>query len=175
MGNSLTTETMESAFQRLHGRKPDAEDLAVLLKLQKFLRIPDDDPLWFMIIAFDYYRTLYEKIPSEIDERLAELRGLLNDIQKAGATHPLANEEKPPKTRRRWLFAAIGVAMMAAILTYVFAAGNIVVTTLPRDEIKDLESCWKGAGKTQQQDGHLICFPVVTAKDGGRVIGYRLR
>lgn len=61
---TAVTET----FIELFKRQPSEADKIRLMSVQKALRLPDDDPLWTILIALDYYQKLYEEAPAKILE-----------------------------------------------------------------------------------------------------------
>lgn len=61
---AAVTET----FTELFKRQPTEDDKIRLMSVQKALRLPDDDPLWTILVALDYYQKLYEEAPARILE-----------------------------------------------------------------------------------------------------------
>lgn len=55
-------------FIELFKRQPNEADKIRLMSVQKALRLPDDDPLWTILVALDYYQKLYEEAPARILE-----------------------------------------------------------------------------------------------------------
>ena len=77
---SAVTET----FLELFKRQPNEADKIRLMSVQKALRLPDDDPLWTILIALDYYQKLYEDAPAKIVE--ATQAAALTSIRSAEAS-----------------------------------------------------------------------------------------
>ena len=66
-------EPLETSFQKLTGRTPTEADRERLYRAKDALRLPDNDALWLLLIAFDHYQSLYEQIPSRIAKLLEQV------------------------------------------------------------------------------------------------------
>lgn len=55
-------------FESLLGRKLDSSEIFRLQRIQNILKISDNDAIWDIIVAFEYQKTFYSKIPSEIEK-----------------------------------------------------------------------------------------------------------
>ena len=66
-------EPLETSFQKLTGRTPTEADRERLYRAKNALGLPDNDALWLLFIALDYYQLLYEKIPSQIAKLLEQV------------------------------------------------------------------------------------------------------
>ena len=67
------SKPLENAFQQLTGRTPTDADRERLYRAKNALGLPDNDALWLLLIALDYYQSLYEKIPSQIGKLLEQV------------------------------------------------------------------------------------------------------
>lgn len=56
----------EEAFSKLVGRQPTDKDRQGLYKIRDAIGIKNTDSLWILMIALQYYETLYERIPQKI-------------------------------------------------------------------------------------------------------------
>ena len=67
------SEPIENAFQTLTGRTSTDAGRERLYRAKDALGLPDNDALWLLLIALDYYQSLYEKIPSQIAKLLEQV------------------------------------------------------------------------------------------------------
>jgi len=72
--------SFEDLYQSLHGKPPSPESQVRLLKLGNQLNVQENDALWIVILAMDYYDRLFLEVPDLIVKKTKEA---LNEIQKA--------------------------------------------------------------------------------------------
>ena len=63
----------ESAFQQIVGRLPNGEERARFDALRSALRLRDDDAVWTLFVALDYYMDLYARFPEMIRDAARQL------------------------------------------------------------------------------------------------------
>ena len=63
----------ESAFQQIVGRLPNGEERARFDALRSTLRLRDDDAVWTLFVALDYYLDLYKRFPAMIRDAACQL------------------------------------------------------------------------------------------------------
>lgn len=69
-------DDLDTRFARMLGRAPtDAEKLR-LHRVKDALGLPPTDSMWLILIALDYYLSLYEKIPARIEKISVPLAAL---------------------------------------------------------------------------------------------------
>ncbi|CAK0754945.1 hypothetical protein CCP3SC5AM1_2070005 [Gammaproteobacteria bacterium] len=78
-------------FIELFKRQPNEADKIRLISVQKALRLPDDDPLWTILIALDYYQKLYEEAPARILDATREAARASITTAEASTTEKLIN------------------------------------------------------------------------------------
>jgi len=81
------TETFIDLFKR----QPTEADRIRLMSVQKALRLPDDDPLWVIFLALDYYHKLYEDAPAKILEATQNAARTTISAAEASTTEKLVN------------------------------------------------------------------------------------
>jgi len=60
--------TAESMFDRLVGRQPSDKERQLLFRLQKELKLQDDDAVWSILIGSQVVTDLLQKIPAEVQK-----------------------------------------------------------------------------------------------------------
>lgn len=72
--------SLPELYKDLHGVKMPSDVEVRILKIEKALKIKDNDALWQVIFALDYYQCLYSEFPEKIKkqtlESVAEVRKL---------------------------------------------------------------------------------------------------
>ena len=63
----------ESAFQQVVGRLPNGAERARFDAIRNALRLRDDDAVWTLFVALEYYLNLYERFPAMIRGAAREL------------------------------------------------------------------------------------------------------
>lgn len=58
--------SLKSAFEQLIDRCPTDQDIQRLFKVKEALGLDSNDAIWTVLLALEYYRTLYEEIPDQI-------------------------------------------------------------------------------------------------------------
>ncbi|MFZ1643466.1 MAG: hypothetical protein WAV07_18960, partial [Candidatus Contendobacter sp.] len=64
---------LETAFERLLGRQPSEQDRARLHHIRDTLGLGTSDALWLVLIALQYYYSLYERFPPLIRAAAGEV------------------------------------------------------------------------------------------------------
>jgi hypothetical protein len=59
---------IDTPFEILNNRQPTDNERKRLLKVGKALQIQDNDAVWLIFLALDYYESLYKNIPEQIKE-----------------------------------------------------------------------------------------------------------
>lgn len=78
-------------FIELFKRQPSESDKIRLMSVQKTLALPDDDPLWVIMLALDYYHKLYEEAPAKILEATQHAASTTIAAAEASTTEKLVN------------------------------------------------------------------------------------
>lgn len=78
-------------FIELFKRQPSESDKIRLMSVQKALALPDDDPLWMIMLALDYYHKLYEEAPAKILEATQQAASITIAAAEASTTEKLVN------------------------------------------------------------------------------------
>lgn len=80
---------METAFERLVGRQPSEAERARLYAVREALGLGSSDALWLVLIALQYYHSLYEQFPPLIraaaNEVLVEFKTETDTLLKSAA------------------------------------------------------------------------------------------
>ena len=133
---------LETSFDRLLGRRPTGEELQTLYRVKAALDLKDNDALWLIIMALQYYQTQYEKIPAEITQATADITAKVSAAAKTdahasihamkaelmSAVETAANQvahQKAGKVKTQWLVGCVVVAIACLGGTgwYAFEAG----------------------------------------------------
>lgn len=80
-----------TAFERLWSRQPTDEDRKRLLRTREALGLGQQDALFDVLVALDYYQQLYSKIPDAVK---AASRGVLEDAAKTAEKAAKGVEEQ---------------------------------------------------------------------------------
>ena len=121
---------LEQAFQKLTGKKPEAQDTKRLLRAKDTLGLASNDALWLLLIALDYHQSLYEEMPAKIrqavDQKLTDVgkqaeKALEVKAQEAQATltEQVAESARViagQRTRQAMLRAARWTAVVVALV-----------------------------------------------------------
>lgn len=78
-------------FIELFKRQPSESDKIRLMSVQKALQLPDDDPLWVIFLALDYYHKLYEDAPAKILEATQNAARITISSAETSTTEKLVN------------------------------------------------------------------------------------
>ena len=110
-------------FIELFKRQPNEADKIRLMSVQKALRLPDDDPLWTILIALDYYQKLYEEAPAKILEATQAAAHIAITAAEAITTEKLvdgalaiANERGERIRSSQWPLAIVSVLLSVALI-----------------------------------------------------------
>lgn len=173
---------MEDAFQKLTGRAPTSTELAALYRTQAALGLRDDDPMWILLVALQYYERLYAEIPEHIDQvahrvrfQVDRLDGLVARLEQADVLP--ASSPLPRWARSR--HARIGAGVLAALILVGVTAlmmssgthGSAAEAVMALDAANDLPTCFHGTGRIESKGGRQYCFPVTS---DGRVLGFAI-
>ncbi|CAK0764909.1 hypothetical protein CCP3SC15_310009 [Gammaproteobacteria bacterium] len=120
-------------FIELFKRQPNEADKIRLMSVQKALRLPDDDPLWTILIALDYYQKLYEETPAKILEATQTAARTTITAAEASTTEKLvngalaiANDRMDRARATQWplviVCALLSVALIGLGVSFWFAA-----------------------------------------------------
>ena len=63
----MSTESLENSFSKLLGRQPTETERQQLSRVKSALGLKDNDALWLIIMALQYYDDKYKRIPKEIN------------------------------------------------------------------------------------------------------------
>ncbi|WP_415750492.1 hypothetical protein [Burkholderia sp. BCC1993] len=66
MGRKRAVDPLVSLFQEVAGEVPDETSLARMRRVSSVLNLQDNDALWSIIAALEYYARLYEAMPERI-------------------------------------------------------------------------------------------------------------
>ena len=86
---------LEDSYKELLGREPTDEEKQQLYRVKKALRIKDNDSLFLIIMALEYYESHYKKFPSLIGDEtsryLKEFRSAAVAISNSAMEETRAN------------------------------------------------------------------------------------
>ncbi|CAK0765977.1 hypothetical protein CCP3SC1_470011 [Gammaproteobacteria bacterium] len=112
-------------FIELFKRQPNETDKIRLMSVQKALRLPDDDPLWTILIALDYYQKLYEEAPAKILEATQIATRTSITAAEAATTEKLVNgalaiaNERVERVRAsQWPLVIVSVLLSIALIGF---------------------------------------------------------
>jgi len=95
-------EKIKTAFEKLIGQTASDAELAALYRTQHVLQLSDDDPLWLILIALQYYLRLYHDIPESITRtQISALETLKGTIDGMVATSTAVAQEELAKCVER--------------------------------------------------------------------------
>ncbi len=110
-------------FIELFKRQPNEADKIRLMSVQKALRLPDDDPLWTVLIALDYYQKLYEEAPEKIVAATHEAARTTITAAEAVTTERLvsgalaiANERMERDRASQWPLVVVCVVLSVVLV-----------------------------------------------------------
>lgn len=91
----MKNEKIKTAFEKLTGRTASDAELAALYRTQQVLQLSDDDPIWLILIALQYYLRLYQDIPESITKtQVSALETLQGTIDGIVSTSTARAQEK---------------------------------------------------------------------------------
>jgi hypothetical protein len=134
----MTDEGAISAFEKLLGRESKPAEREQLYRVKEALGLRDNDALWLVLFALQYYESLYRQFPKAIGQEAAKILGETRaaadasmraslEQAKADLTHAMAEGIAREAARRQmiqWLVA--GMALGAALLGAGFFAGRML-------------------------------------------------
>ena len=157
---------LETRFQKLIGKTPDAAQVAELVRVRDALGLRPDDDLWLILFALSHYQGLYKKIPEEIDRSLARAEVMLErfDATRLPEGWFFRKIEKIGAFR---LVAGVTTLLLLCLLT---GAGAGYFLGMPDDMQQRVLSCEQG--KIEIRNSERWCYPV---NRNNEIIGFRLK
>jgi hypothetical protein len=108
----MTDEGAIQAFEKLLGRTAKPAEREQLFRVKEALGLRDNDALWLVLFALQYYDSLYRQFPKAIGE---EAKRILEETRStADSSMKTAVEEAKAELTRAIAIAAQGVARTAA-------------------------------------------------------------
>ena len=157
---------LETRFQKLIGKTPDAAQVAELVRVRDALGLRPDDDLWLILFALSHYQGLYKKIPEEIDRSLARAEVML---ERFDAT----------RLPEGWFFRKIekigavrllmGVTTLL-VLCLLLGIGAGYLTGLPDATQQRVLACEHG--KIEMRNNERWCYPI---NRNNEIVGFRLK
>jgi hypothetical protein len=137
----MSDEGAISAFEKLLGRQSKPAEREQLYRVKEALGLRDNDALWLVLFALQYYDSLYRQFPKAIGQEAAKILGETRaaadasmraslEQAKADLIHAMAvaaqgvAREAARRQMIQWLVA--GMALGAALLATGFAAGRML-------------------------------------------------
>jgi hypothetical protein len=108
----MTDEGAISAFEKLLGRESKPAEREQLYRVKEALGLRDNDALWLVLFALQYYDSLYRQFPKTIGQEAA--RVLSETRTAADASVRASLEHAKADLTRAMAIAAEGVAREAA-------------------------------------------------------------
>lgn len=125
----MSNKPLEESFALLLGRAPTGEEREQLFRVKTALGLADNDALWLVLMALEYYRGLYEKLPGELEKASREL--IENLRATASTTVGTSLESARADLTKAVIAAAEQMAGRTAERNYVqWVAGSIVAACL---------------------------------------------
>ena len=140
----LSVSELDDSFTKLLGRQPTDEERQRLYRVRDALGLKNNDALWQVLMALQYYQNQYERFPKEIaqaaTDTLATLKITADAAMKAAAEAAKADLAKTVATaasevahdvvgieKLQWLVTAIAVFIifLATNLGAVWYADNM--------------------------------------------------
>jgi len=172
---------MLSAFANLLGRIPTEAEKLELYRIKNVLGIPDNDPVWLLLVVHVYFKDYYKKIPGEVEGRINKAfeKGIQQIVALQGV-HPGSASVKQPFYKKFAISAAVGVSILIVL---VGSLAKILPQDHDPDKLADLikmnrgvdvfSTCFNGAGRVEEGGGgKSYCIP--QSKDG-QVFGWVIR
>jgi hypothetical protein len=129
----MTDEGAISAFEKVLGRESKPAEREQLYRVKEALGLRDNDALWLVLFALQYYDSLYRQFPKAIGQEASRVLGETRvaadasmraslEQAKAELTHAMATaaegvaREAARRQMVRWLIAgmAVGAALFGA-------------------------------------------------------------
>jgi hypothetical protein len=119
------------SFALLLGRQPSDKEKQDLYRVRDALKLKPTDAVWQLLIALQYYQTLYEQFPARIE---AAVRQVTKMVRATAEAETKAAQE----TTRKTLMAAVHEAAVkssakaagAQLAKWVSVAGGVVCVSL---------------------------------------------
>lgn len=75
-------EQLQGSYKAIFGKSPSAGDMHAFHRVRDALKIKNDDALWSVLFALQYYLTLYERIPADIETRTRTIQEQLSETSR---------------------------------------------------------------------------------------------
>ena len=62
----MPDESPDRIWETLLGRQPTDQERQELIRIRDTLNLPKTDPVWILLVALEYFHSLYRQIPEEI-------------------------------------------------------------------------------------------------------------
>ena len=108
----MTDEGAITAFEKLLGRESKPAEREQLYRVKEALGLRDNDALWLVLFALQYYDSLYRQFPKAIGQEAARVLGETRTAADASMRASL--EQAKADLTRSMAIAAQGVAREAA-------------------------------------------------------------
>ena len=108
----MTDEGAISAFEKLLGRESKPAEREQLYRVKEALGLRDNDALWLVLFALQYYDSLYRQFPKAIGQEAARVLGETRTAADASMRASL--EQAKADLTRSMAIAAEGIAREAA-------------------------------------------------------------
>ena len=108
----MTDEGAITAFEKLLGRESKPAEREQLYRVKEALGLRDNDALWLVLFALQYYDSLYRQFPKAIGQEAARVLGETRTAADASMRASL--EQAKADLTRSMAIAAEGIAREAA-------------------------------------------------------------
>jgi len=108
----MTDEGPLTAFEKLLGREAKPAEREQLYRVKEALGLRDNDAIWLVLFALQYYDSLYRQFPKAIGQEAARILG--DTRAAADASMRASLERAKADLTRSMAIAAEGVARSAA-------------------------------------------------------------
>ena len=108
----MTDEGAITAFEKLLGRESKPAEREQLYRVKEALGLRDNDALWLVLFALQYYDSLYRQFPKAIGQEAARVLGETRTAADASMRASL--EQAKADLTRSMAIAAEGIARKAA-------------------------------------------------------------
>ena len=110
---------IEGRWQELFGKPMPGEVSTRILKIQKALGIEDDDAVWQIVLALEFYQNLYQVWPEstrkEVEAVTSRLRETSNQVIAAAAEEVRKSESSAKASLNHALSQMMGSAVQKAV------------------------------------------------------------
>lgn len=116
---------LNDSFAKLLGRQPSDEEIQTLYRVKDALNLKNNDALWLVLIALQYYQWEYEKIPKEITR---SAKYVLSDIKATADAAVKASAEAAKADLAKAVATAAQKAARQSATTRMMQTAIIAVT-----------------------------------------------